>query len=212
MQNGFRCFNRPRVIPTIIALFAFASGTSASVQVPHKKSSRSNANQIELLVQRGHDSRVDALAMDPSGRLLATVSGGTVKLWNLKTGDMLHTLQVNGSWNITLAISHDGNTLGVFTDGGNALMYDITSGRLLRTIANGTQPAAIAFSPDKKTLALGNHSSRITLYNYKTGRHIRSIHGHSEYMSDVSLLTFSPNGSLLASSVGTGSANPKLEI
>jgi len=53
-----------------------------------------------------------SVAISPDGQTLASGSDDkTIKLWNLKTGDLLHTLTGHESYVLSVAISADGQTL-----------------------------------------------------------------------------------------------------
>jgi WD40 repeat protein len=61
---------------------------------------------------RGHSSSVNSVAYSPDGQTLASGSrDGTIKLWNVKTGNLLQTLTGHSSWVYSVAYSPDGQTL-----------------------------------------------------------------------------------------------------
>ncbi|MFH7026341.1 MAG: WD40 repeat domain-containing protein [Heteroscytonema crispum UTEX LB 1556] len=73
-----------------------------------------NTQQINqaILTLSGHTAPVRAIALTPDAQILA--SGGddkTIKLWNLKTGELLRSLNGHTEQVIFLAISFDGKTL-----------------------------------------------------------------------------------------------------
>jgi WD40 repeat protein len=55
---------------------------------------------------------VNCVAISPDGKTLVSGSGGgTIKVWNLHTGELRHTLSGHSSWVECVAISADGKTL-----------------------------------------------------------------------------------------------------
>ncbi len=167
----------------------------------------------QLVLQRGHSSMVGAFAFSPDGEVLAT--GGedwTVKAWKVKTGEMLYSLAIDGSWHFKLALSPDSRTLAVFIRSGIAQIRDARTGTLLRTLDSGAEPGAIAFSPDDSMLACGTADGSITLWNYRTGRRLRSMKAHVG-ASGVGVVAFSHDGQYVASSEGEHNfGKPAIEL
>src|SRR5262249_13928062 len=68
-----------------------------------------------IFESRGHgDARINAVALSPDGRMLAT--GGNdaaTRLWRTDTGELLSTFAYAGKWVRTVQFSPDGKTLAV---------------------------------------------------------------------------------------------------
>lgn len=72
------------------------------------------ATRRELLVGKGHTSRITTMTFSPDGNRIATGSAdGTVKLWDPKTGLESATLRPNAGKIFSVAFSPDGQTLAV---------------------------------------------------------------------------------------------------
>ena len=89
--------------------------------------------------------------------------------------------------------SPDGNTLATITGDRRARLWSVANGTYLRTLANGTN--SVSFSPDSTLLATGRTNEGIEVWGVEDGA---SIQAQSAGDGDM-LVTFSPNGSTLAS-------------
>jgi len=81
---------------------------------------------------KGHTEWVNALAISPDGKLLASGSqDGTIKLWSLPEGVSLKTLERHTYWINALAISPDGKLL-VSGSGDNTIkLWSLPGGELM---------------------------------------------------------------------------------
>jgi WD40 repeat protein len=149
---------------------------------------------------------VRGIAFSPDGQRLASGSlDGTVKVWDLKSGQALTTFrghihpegtaQTNAVY--SLAFSPDGKHLA--SGGFDAVrLWDSSTGQELLSMP-GEGAALIftglCFSPDGKLLAIGQFNGLAVLRDVATGRLVSILSGHS---SAIPFLTFSPDGSRLA--------------
>ena len=106
----------------------------------------------------------------------------------------------------SLAFSPDGHTLASGAEDHTVKLWDVASGRELRTLSGSDQVTAVAFSPDGRVLAAGSGDDaktfpragggKISLWDVATGRELPTLRGHSAAVTSVA---FSPDGSILAS-------------
>ncbi len=93
--------------------------------------------------------------------------------------------------------SPDGQLLATFVGEDQMVkLWDVGTGKELRTFRHDAIVNVIAFSPDSRTLASGDRNSVITLWDVKTGEKINMLTGSGEFMIS---LEFSPDGKVLAS-------------
>jgi WD40 repeat protein len=150
----------------------------------------------------GHTSTVNSVAFSPDGRLLASGSDdGTIKLWEVATGNLVRTLTGNDPVG-SIAFSPDGRFLAADSeDAGNYAdniqIWDVNTGQVVRTLTGHTSSVdSVAFSPDGRLLASGSADKTIKLWEVATGREVRTLSGHTRSVTSVA---FSPDGRLLAS-------------
>jgi len=115
-------------------------------------------------------------------------------------------LETHSSSVRSVSFSPDGKTLASGNDDKTIKLWDITTGKEIRTLqGHSSWVWSVSFSPDGKTLASGSGDKTIKLWDITTGREILTLKGHS---SSVLSVSFSPDGKTLAS--GSGDKTIKL--
>jgi CHAT domain/WD domain, G-beta repeat len=118
-----------------------------------------------------YDSSVKLVAFSPDGRRLATSTfDGTTWIWEISSGELLHTLIHDRSGVEAVAFSPDGRWLaaGSFD---STRIWDTGSGEQLHTITRTDDllwVRAVAFSPDGRWLAAGTSSDGVVLWELAT--------------------------------------------
>ncbi|MEG4840700.1 MULTISPECIES: serine/threonine-protein kinase [unclassified Microcoleus] len=152
-------------------------------------------------LQRSLDNvgSVNAIALSPDGQTLVSASFGTIRIWNVRTGRLVRTLNsVHSKKSVnTLAVSPNSSILASGGGDKNVILWDLKTGRRMRTIPAHTAAVnSIAFSRDGQTLASGSDDKTIRLWNVKTGSRLRTLSGHA---GGVNAIAWSRDGKTLAS-------------
>ncbi len=156
-----------------------------------------NARTGEPVRKLASKGSIFSVAFTPDGRTLAgggfagggggRPPDGFITLWNVASGDALHTLDWNTGSVRAVAVSPDGKTVAGGGDGhwkdlgsqkirvGEVSLWEIATSRLLWTFEGGLGDLnALAFAPDGKTLAYSDQEA-IGVIDARTGKRARTL-------------------------------------
>ena len=144
------------------------------------------------------------LAFSPDGTTLAIGHEHvSILLCDVRSGEVLQTLEAHTDYAISAAFSPDGK---MFASGwphkGNGLLrlWDVRTGDLLRVISiKDDALEAVAFSPDGKSVFTGGFYSGIRVWDVRTGELLHTLIGSAGEPSWNTSIAFSPDGTRFAS-------------
>ena len=143
------------------------------------------------------------LAFSPNGRTFARVSNEAFAcVWNVSADLTVHEheLEEHGRNQVnSIAFSPDGRTLanGVQQNpegSGFVRLWDVNTGKTLRTLEHPSNVIQVAFSPDGRTLASWGGDGIVRLWDVSAGETVRTLEG----VWGVNTLVFSPDCRTLA--------------
>ena len=159
-----------------------------------------------LTLDSPYASRV---AFSPNGAQLASVAnGGTVRVWDMATGEQTLTFEGHQGARDAIAFSPDGKK--IVTSGGEQydsdaksfrlggmVFWDAATGQELMSLTGHTAVInSVAFSPDGTRIASASDDHVVKVWDVASGQEIATFKGHSDSVKSVS---FSPDGRRIAS-------------
>ena len=157
------------------------------------QSSDNDEYQPHLVIST-NDTGIWRLAYLPDGQRVATSSdGGTVKVWNLESGEQEGTSMEHKN-NITgLAVTRDGSKIISSYHGGVIKVWNVESHQVIEEWTHPGSYPKIAISPDDRLIAVGT-IWRVGIYTMEG----RQVNESIEVGEVVLSMCFSPDGKKLA--------------
>jgi small GTP-binding protein len=154
---------------------------------------------------RGHSGEVSGLAFDRNGGTLASAGDdGTIKLWDVQSGNLLRTLEGHEKhsphvWSVAF---EPGGEILASGSGGAVSLWAALNGQLLHTVSvhHSGRVMGVTFSPKDGTLA-GGVEGKLRLWDAKSGKlhGLRTLDEHEESENEQTWsLVFDPRGEILA--------------
>ena len=144
----------------------------------------------------------------PDGQTLISANGdGSVKLSNLRTGELQRSLPGLVQGTTVLSVSKDGSLMAAGSMFGKIQVWNMQTGELKRELKNkGSEALATAISPDNKLLFTSfSGPTLVQMWDIHTGKVIRNLGGHSDVVTSIAI---SPDGQTLA----TGSEDGTIRV
>jgi WD40 repeat protein len=150
-------------------------------------------------------SKALSVVFSPDGtQILSGHDDGTIRLWDVQTGQTIRTIKSVGRKAAHSAFTPDGDAIVCVNHDDNPIrIIDARSGEIIRNVSkmniakfeHSAHGESLAISPDGKTIALSAPRGKIGLWEIQSGRLV------SEFDTGVSeddIVVFSPDGKTLA--------------
>ena len=155
------------------------------------------ASGLPVKTLPGHTESAMDCAVDPNGAFVVSAGWerepqvGTLKIWDLETGSERARFVV-GQEGVACAASPDGALVGAAGGLGDLKVWEVRTGRLLRTFPHGHDALNdCAFSPDGTSIASASADGTVKVWDLAEGRLLARFRGSS--------CAFTPDGSFVAS-------------
>ncbi|PSM46254.1 hypothetical protein C7Y66_26005 [Chroococcidiopsis sp. CCALA 051] len=188
---------------TVLAILGIAYGATRWQDLRQLSMSETIAadttynHQVPTVLEHVHT--VWSLAFSPDSQILASCGNDrAIKLWSLKTGELIRTIldaHAGAIWSV--AIDPGGDKLISGSSDRTIKVWDLQTGEPIRTLRGHTDTVrAVAVSPDDKHIVSGSSDRTIKVWDLSTGVLLRTLSGHT---SAVRAVAISPNGYTIVS-------------
>jgi hypothetical protein len=128
----------------------------------------------------------------------------TARLWDVKDGKALATLQDHADDVQAVAFSPDGTRVVTGSADTTVRLWDAKAGKLLATLQGHTSTVcAVAFSPDGTRVVTGSLDKTARLWNANDGQPLAALPGHG---GAVTFVSFSSDGRHITTATNDGTA------
>lgn len=145
---------------------------------------------------KAHQNIISTIAFSYNTNILATASADkSVKLWNVKTFELMRVLSGHSDRVTSVAFSHDDNIIATAGADKAVKLWRVKDGKLLHTLTgHSDEVTSVAISTDG-LVASGSNDNTVKVWRLD-GKLVRTLTGHG---SAISSLAFTPDGKVLAS-------------
>jgi len=155
------------------------------------------------LTIKGHAGPVYGVALSEDGRMAISASADrTLKVWEVASGRMLHTLADHTDAVTSVAISGDGRLAVSGSWDGTVKVWDVAHQRVLRTLEGHTDWVnGVALSENERIAISASSDKTLKVWDVPMGRELRTLKGHAW---DVDGVAMSGDGRLAVSASRDG--------
>ncbi len=166
-------------------------------------------------VLEGHRGGVTGATVLPNGRLLSWSKDGTLRLWNLDTGDALATLKGHTGGVVGTTVLPKGRLLS-WSDDKTLRTWNLDTGDALATLKGHTGGVAGATVLPNGRLLSWSDDKTLRIWNPETGESLKTLEGHTDRVlrgswSDDRLLSWSHDNTLRIWDPDTGGVLDTIE-
>lgn len=149
------------------------------------------------LALAGHTARVWGITFSPDGTRIATASEDkTVKIWDIKSQEILHNLRGHREGVLDVAFSPDGKRLATASQDNTVRVWDVESGQQEMILSSHEHwITSVSFSPDGRNLATTSGDTKVRVWDAESGEEMLVLSDHTDWINRV---TFSSDGTRLA--------------
>ncbi|EAW06538.1 WD40 repeat domain-containing protein [Aspergillus clavatus NRRL 1] len=169
---------------------------------PPPKLEKLNYRQKFLL--RGHLRGVSAVRFSPDATMIASGGAdGAVKVWDSRSGKLIHTFEGHLAGISTISWGPDGTTIASGSDDKTIRLWNVLTGKAhpIPFVGHHNYVYQIAFSPKGNILVSGSYDEAVFLWDVRTASVMRSLPAHSDPVGGIDVVW---DGTLIASCATDG--------
>ncbi|KAF9344479.1 hypothetical protein BGX26_004321, partial [Mortierella sp. AD094] len=137
----------------------------------------------------GHGRWVRGVVYSPKGDRIASGSyDSTVRLWDVDTGECVHTLQGHGDLVCSVVYSPKGDRIASGSNDKTLRLWDVDTGKCVHTLrGHGDLVRSVVYSPKGDQIVSGSHDNTVKLWSVETRQCLATVSGFSSGVSSVGL-------------------------
>jgi WD40 repeat protein len=136
----------------------------------------------------GHRGGVNAVALTADGRAVSASGDQTLKLWDLKAGRALVTLEGHSNPVSGVAVASDGKRAVSASWDKTLKVWDLEAGRELRTLSGHSDwVRGVAVSGDGRLAVSASADQTLKVWDLEAGSELRTLTGHSDQVLGVAV-------------------------
>ncbi len=160
-----------------------------------------------FMTWQGNEESISSAAINPDLSLFASVTDKIIKLWDVNTGVLLHTLEGHEYKVSSVTFSPQGDMLASGSMDNSIKLWNVNTGELITTLGAGLFFTAghekavnsVAFTPDGKYLVSGGADKNVKLWELSTGKVLQTLTGHNGEITSIAITTHEDNILVIAS-------------
>jgi len=127
-----------------------------------------------------------SVAVTADGRRAVSESSGTLRLWDLESGQTIHTLE--GHTDTLMAVMPDGRRALSASQDNTLRLWDLESGETIRTLKGHTDLVnAVAVTAGGRRALSASQDKTLRLWDLESGETIRTLKGHTDLVNAVAV-------------------------
>ncbi|MEA5594244.1 SMEK domain-containing protein [Rivularia sp. UHCC 0363] len=138
----------------------------------------------------GHSSSVWSVAVTSDGqKLISGSQDGAVKIWNLKSGNLIRTITAHNDSVNTVITSHDGLYIFSGSHDKSIKIWDLNTGDLIRTLTGHHGSInAVVLTPDGSKIISASSDCSLKVWNLKNGEVLHKFIGHKASVQALAII------------------------
>jgi WD40 repeat protein len=117
----------------------------------------------------GHAAQILGLGFSDTNTLVSISLDQTVKIWDVKSGKLLHSAEMPLGKQVSFAIAPGHQSLAADSSFGKVRLWNYQTGQVLKTFEpNDSWASALAFTPDGKLLVIGTEKGVVRVMDVAT--------------------------------------------
>lgn len=186
----FRTGEKPNELEVMLAL----NNNSVEVFTIPKPVSSSKSGSLESTLLHsitlpGHRNGIRAVSISFNDQLVASVSNGSLKVWNIKTSKCIRTMECG--YALCVAWLPDNQHILVGTKRGMLMIYELSSSTLVATIEAHSGPIwSLDLRPDSKGFVTGSGDKSIKFWTF-TKKTANSSSGETPFTGELKTVELS---------------------